>query len=73
VLQIFRVSIAFEAQQLRREPLWMEKFIPGDLLIVLGEENSYINFCRYDESTVLDERDQFTIAAPEFEQSTEKF
>ncbi len=51
----------------------MERFTPGDLLIVLGEENSYITFSRYDESATLDERDQFTIAAPEFEQSTEKF
>lgn len=71
MLQVYRVIAEFEAQQLPWEPFRMESFKPGDLLIVLNSEDSYTTFCRHDESTELDSRDQFRVLDSEFELRTE--
>jgi len=73
VLQVYRVTVPFEAHQLDREPLRMESFGPGDLLIALSEESSSIVFCRRRESMDLSDCDRFIASAPEFEQYTESY
>jgi hypothetical protein len=71
MLQVYRVTSAFVAKQLDREPLWMESFDPGDLLVALSTDGCYMTFCRHDDSTELNERDSFIAEEPEFGRRTE--
>jgi len=71
MLQVYRVISAFEAKELDREPLWVEIFAPGELLIALSSDGFYTTFCRHEESTILDERSQYIADDLEFEQRTE--
>jgi hypothetical protein len=70
MLQVYRVTSAFEAKQLRREPLWVETFEPGDLLVALSSDGFYTTFCRHDEFTEFDARDQFILDDQEFKRRT---
>jgi hypothetical protein len=49
----------------------MERFEPGDLLVIIGSDGSGVTFCRHDEYTELSERDQFTPNEREFKQRIE--
>lgn len=70
MLQVYRVKLACEAKQLHRETLWVETFAPGDLVVALSSDGFYTTFCRHDESSPLDERDQFILSDQEFRQRT---
>lgn len=71
MLQIYKVRIAFEAKQLNHEPLRIEAFDPGDLLVVLSSDGSYTIFCHHDDASELDARDQFIAEDQEFQQCVE--
>jgi hypothetical protein len=49
----------------------MERFDPGDLIVALSIEGSYVTFCRHDVSTELNERDSFIAEEREFGRRTE--
>jgi|HubBroStandDraft_5_1064220.scaffolds.fasta_scaffold1239787_1 hypothetical protein len=70
VLQTFRVTVMFLAQQLERTPIHTEAFEVGALLFALSSEDGYTIFCRRDDPETLDDRPHFTIPDEEFEQST---
>lgn len=73
MVQVYRVIAAFEAKQLDREPLLLESFLPGDLLIALTSEDSYTTFCRHDDSMDLAQCDRFIMGDWEFVRSTEPY
>ena len=66
MLRTYEVRIAFSAKQVGREPLWMESFEPGALLLALRSNDGYTTFCRQDEPAVLDRRPRFTIRSERF-------
>jgi hypothetical protein len=71
VVQIYRVITEFQAQQLPWEPLRVENFAPGDLVVILTTEDSYTTFCRHNSSIELSAREQFVIQDWEFNEWTE--
>jgi hypothetical protein len=71
MIRVYRVVEPFEAQRLPPEPLHIETFRPGDLLIILKSEDAYTTFCR-DEAEDLTTRDQFIVSDDEFQGSTDQ-
>ena len=71
MVRIFRVTVDFEAPELRTDPTRIEIFHPGDLLIVINSDGSYTTFCRHDEAVDLLTCAQYLITDAEFEISTE--
>jgi len=72
MLQAYRVRETFEAKQLRREPLWMEPFEEGELLILMSSEDGENVFCRHEDPDDIEERDHFVMAVEEFLQVTDE-
>ena len=72
MIQIYRVIAPLNGQHAKREPVQVEAFEPGDLVIVLSSEDSYTTFCRYDESQTHISREQFIVSDLEFERCTER-
>jgi hypothetical protein len=70
MLQAYRVIAPFSAQQLHREPLWVEHFEPGDLLVALGSEDGQTTFCRWVDSADLEDRRHFVVSDEDFENFT---
>jgi hypothetical protein len=70
VLQVFRVTSMFLAQERDREPVHMEPFEGGELLLALSSDNGDTVFCRHDESAGLDERRQFVVIDEDFKRLT---
>jgi hypothetical protein len=71
VLQVYRVTSAFEAARLRRDPLRVESFEPGDLLVMLDSDGSYTTFSRYDQSIELGQQETFVVDDNLFQLSIE--
>jgi hypothetical protein len=67
MLRAYRVVTGFAAKQIRRGPLHMESFEPGELLVVLSSEDGETTFCLYDHPiTDLNARPRFTISDERF-------
>jgi hypothetical protein len=60
----------FLAQERDREPVHMEPFEAGELMLVLSSDDGDTVFCRHDESAGLDERRQFVVSDEDFERFT---
>lgn len=71
MLRIYRATVDFEAAELRTDPTRIAIFHPGDLLLVINNDDSYTTFCRHEESVDVLTCPQFLITSAEFEISTE--
>ena len=70
MLQAYRVIAPFSAKQLYREPLWLEHFEPGDLLVALSSDDGQTTFCRWVDAAALEDRRHFSMTDEDFENST---
>jgi hypothetical protein len=71
MLQTYRVISAFVAKEVGQEPLRLERFELGDLLVILSSEEGLTTFCRESEAD-LEGRSHFIIGNREFRRSTEQ-
>lgn len=72
MLQTYRVTFAFVAKEADQEPLRLERFEVGDLLVILSSEEGLTTFCRDSKSADLEGRSHFIIGNREFHRSTEQ-
>ena len=72
MLQTYRVISAFDAKEVGQEPLWLERFELGDLLVILSSEEGLTTFCRESKRADLEGRSRFIIGNREFRRSTEQ-
>ena len=69
MLQTYLVISAFDAKQVHQEPLRVERFELGDLLVMVSSEDGFTTFCRESE-TDLEGRRHFIIGSREFRRCT---
>jgi hypothetical protein len=72
MLQTYRVISAFVAKKVDQEPLRLERFELGDLLVILSSEEGLTTFCRESKTADLEGRSHFIIGNREFRRSTEQ-
>jgi hypothetical protein len=73
MLKLYRVTSAFAATQLYREPLHYGVFQQGDLLVSLRAVGDQIEFCRRDKPTDADGKLEYTISESNFLRDCEEY
>jgi hypothetical protein len=72
MLQTYRVISAIVAKKVDQEPLRLERFELGDLLVILSSEEGLTTFCRESEASDLEDRSPFIVGNRKFRRSTEQ-
>jgi hypothetical protein len=70
LLQTYLVISAFDAKQVDQEPLHVERFELGDLLIIVSREDGFTTFCRESEASDLEGGRHYAIGSREFRRCT---